>query len=182
MMCLTEGKHGGIGEAIWEQSTAWLQRKKPRAESRKIHQATWPRQRKAVERDERMETSFSRSSFLIVFLLLLTPPPPFSPSRQGKVRPSGVYSPIFPPFLNIIWESTLLMELPDVCVILVFVSFWICSFSSDLLCLCHGIARASKLHTTQQKEQESYLDKSMVQVGITEPSLLVFMQIELSHR
>lgn len=96
MMCLTEGKHRGIGEAIWEQSRAWIQRKKPGAESRKTHQATWPRQRKVVDRDERMETSFSRSSFLIVFLLLLTPPPPSSPSCQGKVRPSGVCSPILP--------------------------------------------------------------------------------------
>lgn len=97
MMCLTEGKHRGTGEATWDQITVWLQRKKPRAESRKIHQATWPRQRKAVERDERMETSSSRSSFLIVFLLLLTPPSPFPPSSQGKVRPSGVCSPISSP-------------------------------------------------------------------------------------
>lgn len=74
MTCLTEGKHRGIEKAIWEQSTAWLQRKKPRAESRKIHQAAWLRQWKAVERDERMETSFSRSSFLIALLLPLTPP------------------------------------------------------------------------------------------------------------
>lgn len=95
-MCLSEGKHRDTGEAIWEQRTAWLQRNKPRAQSRKIHQATWPRQWKAVERDERMETSFGRSSFFIVFLLLLTPPPPFSPSCQGKVRPSGVCNPIFP--------------------------------------------------------------------------------------
>lgn len=85
MTCLTEGKHRGIEKAIWEQSTAWLQRKKPRAESRKIHQATWLREWKAVERDEKMEKSFSRSSFLIAFLLPLTPPHLLSP-RAARAR------------------------------------------------------------------------------------------------
>lgn len=119
----------------------------------KFIRATWPKQRKAVERDERMETSFSRSSFLTVFLLLLTSPPPFSPSHQGKVRPSGVCSPIFPPSLITIWESTLLMDFPGVCVILAFVSFWICSFSSEVLCLCHGITWASKLTAHSRKHK-----------------------------
>lgn len=129
-----------------------------------------------------METSFSRSSFLIVFSVATDPSTSFlsKPPRQGETV--WCLQPNFPPApLNTIWESTLLIESPDVCVLLVFVSFWICSFSSDLLCLCHGIAHASKLHTAQQKAQESYLDKSMLQVGMTEPSLLVFMQVELSH-
>lgn len=132
-----------------------------------------------------METSSSRSSFLIVFLLLLTPPSPFPPSRQGKVRPSGVCSPIScPPSLNTIWESTLLMEFPDVHVILVLVSFWICSSSSDVLCLSPGIGHASKLHTLQQEAPESQLEESLMQAGVAEPSLLVLTPAELScsHR
>lgn len=183
MMFLTEGKHRGTGEAAWDQITVWLQRKKPKAESRKIHQATWLRQRKAVERDERMETNSSRSSFLIVFLLLLTSPSPFPPSSQGKVRLSGICSPIsFPTPLNTIWESTLLMEFPDVHAILLFVSFWICSFSSDVLCLSSGIGHASKLHTLQQKAPESQLEESLMQARMTEPSLLVFTPAELFCR
>lgn len=185
MMCLTEGKHRGTGEATWDQSTAWLQRKKPRAETRKIHQATWPRQRKAVERDERMETSSSRSSFLIVFLLLLTPPSPFPASSQGKVRPSGVCSPISAPPS----QHHLGIHTPNgvsrcschsgACVILdLLLQFW-CPVSQPWHWTC------IKTHTLQQEALESHLEEGLMQAGMTEPSLLVFTPVEVtadSHR
>lgn len=77
------------------------------------------------------------------------------------------------------------MEFPDVHVILVLVSFWICSFSSDVLCLSPGIGHASKLHTLQQEAPEFHLEESLMQAGMTEPSLLVFTPVEVtadSHR
>lgn len=96
--------------------------------------------------------------------------------RQGETV--WCLQPNFSPSLNTIWETTLLMEFPDVCVILASVSFFIFFFSSDL---CHDISCTSKLHTAQQKVRESCVDKSMQQVWMGELLPLVFAQIALFH-
>lgn len=129
MMCLTEGKHRGIGEAIWEQSTAWFQRKKPRAESRKIHRQLGQgsgRHWKEMREGKQASVDLPSSLFFCCYW-------PFHHSLQAtKARWDRLVSAAqFPPTTTI-WETTLLMVFPDVCVILVFVSLWICSFSSDL--------------------------------------------------